>query len=541
MNRPSNMSQLDYLWTTFGDKKLAGDGPNDLVTVGLLNKQIEELKNKGITKLVLDSNLKGLNESGEEITSVELNELISFDKVIFEGKDCYKLTFKNGDVFYAPIDNYVGSESNTINTSIINNQIIANLKIAKHEVQPAIDIKKSKDGIYAELRIDEESKTNVRIKAEDGKGISASYCLEDGTEINHEVLTSNDYLLLDKIDNGTFYWLTDLGKIMFRGKNYSGALEKNSVEYTKEDGKKYIILKEDDSIVNSQKLNLISAKGIGNTQNPLNLNGSEERPVYNDTHEIAYVEDVQTLQQTVKDLQDVVKKLTMNSSDYSATVTKELKSGGEVTLYKDVFVEKDGLTLTKDTTIDLNSYELNTHGATYGDSLTIGNGANIVIKNGTIPPAETESVVNNSATIMLKTSVPTTLTLENVDVSGIHPLYLLNAAEGTKATIKSGNYTCTGENGEAVFVQKGGKVIIEGGYFSNPNATKYKGFLLNIKDDFRGDKDPREFIEVRGGTFVDFDPSNNGAEGAGTNFVAEGYSVVSEVGLEHTLYKVIKN
>ena len=33
---------------------------------------------------------------------------------------------------------------------------------------------------------------------------------------------------------------------------------------------------------------------------------------------------------------------------------------------------------------------------------------------------------------------------------------------------------------------------------------------------------------VTGGTFVNFDPSNNQAEGPGTNFVADGYTVVSE-------------
>ena len=35
-------------------------------------------------------------------------------------------------------------------------------------------------------------------------------------------------------------------------------------------------------------------------------------------------------------------------------------------------------------------------------------------------------------------------------------------------------------------------------------------------------------IIVKGGTFVNFDPSNNSAEGAGTNFVADGYKVTSE-------------
>ena len=36
-----------------------------------------------------------------------------------------------------------------------------------------------------------------------------------------------------------------------------------------------------------------------------------------------------------------------------------------------------------------------------------------------------------------------------------------------------------------------------------------------------------------------FDPSNNGAEGSGTNFVADGYKVVSEPHGSDTWYKVV--
>ncbi len=46
-------------------------------------------------------------------------------------------------------------------------------------------------------------------------------------------------------------------------------------------------------------------------------------------------------------------------------------------------------------------------------------------------------------------------------------------------------------------------------------------------------------IIVKGGTFVNFDPSNNLAEGEGTNFVADGYKVISEVHGEDTWYTVV--
>ena len=35
-------------------------------------------------------------------------------------------------------------------------------------------------------------------------------------------------------------------------------------------------------------------------------------------------------------------------------------------------------------------------------------------------------------------------------------------------------------------------------------------------------------VIIQGGTFINFDPSNNSAEGAGTNFVADGYKVVPQ-------------
>ena len=47
-------------------------------------------------------------------------------------------------------------------------------------------------------------------------------------------------------------------------------------------------------------------------------------------------------------------------------------------------------------------------------------------------------------------------------------------------------------------------------------------------------------VIIKGGTFINFDPSNNTAEGAGTNFVADGYKVVPETHGTDTYYKVVK-
>ena len=101
--------------------------------------------------------------------------------------------------------------------------------------------------------------------------------------------------------------------------------------------------------------------------------------------------------------------------------------------------------------------------------------------------------------------------------------YALNVREGANLTITGGSYY---GGGTAVQVQEG-TLTITGGHFAVEAFGEPYGynFLLNCID--AAYKDGTAKIIVKGGTFVNFDPSNNTAEGAGTNFVADGYKVVS--------------
>ena len=86
-----------------------------------------------------------------------------------------------------------------------------------------------------------------------------------------------------------------------------------------------------------------------------------------------------------------------------------------------------------------------------------------------------------------------------------------------------------------------GTLTITGGHFAvEPYSDPTYGynFLLNCIDSAY--KDGTAKIIVKGGTFVNFNPSNNAAEGAGTNFVADGYKVVTETHGSDTWYKVVK-
>lgn len=108
--------------------------------------------------------------------------------------------------------------------------------------------------------------------------------------------------------------------------------------------------------------------------------------------------------------------------------------------------------------------------------------------------------------------------------TGANGGYALNVRKGANLTITGGSYY---GGGTAVQVQEG-TLTITGGHFAVEAFGEPYGynFLLNCVDSAY--KNGSAKIIVKGGTFVNFDPSNNTAEGAGTNFVANGYKVVSE-------------
>ena len=108
--------------------------------------------------------------------------------------------------------------------------------------------------------------------------------------------------------------------------------------------------------------------------------------------------------------------------------------------------------------------------------------------------------------------------------TGVNGGYGINVRNGATLTINGGSYY---GGGTAVQVQEG-TVTINGGHFaveafSDPNYG-YE-FMLNCID--AAYKNGTAKIIVKGGTFVNFNPANCKAEGAGTNFVADGYKVVS--------------
>lgn len=102
-------------------------------------------------------------------------------------------------------------------------------------------------------------------------------------------------------------------------------------------------------------------------------------------------------------------------------------------------------------------------------------------------------------------------------------------------TVNGGTYLA----GRSVFKVQKGTLIVNGGFFQvtpdeNTNDSRY---MLDCNDEsyLNGTAD----IIVKGGTFVNFDPSDNLAEGQNTCFVPAGYKVVSETHGSDTWYTVV--
>ena len=110
------------------------------------------------------------------------------------------------------------------------------------------------------------------------------------------------------------------------------------------------------------------------------------------------------------------------------------------------------------------------------------------------------------------------------------------AMDGATVTIQGGTFTVGSDAsgaGNSVVESNGGNIVIEGGFFYTNYNWRGFYYVLNQKNNNPGT------ITVKGGTFVNYDPSQ-GDDNLGGSFVADGYSVVSEKHGDDTWYTVVK-
>lgn len=112
-------------------------------------------------------------------------------------------------------------------------------------------------------------------------------------------------------------------------------------------------------------------------------------------------------------------------------------------------------------------------------------------------------------------------------------LFCAYVRDGSTLTINGGNYI---GGGSCVQVREG-TLIVNGGYFEVENPEKDYRYVLNCTD--ANYKNGTAKVIVQGGSFLNWNPANNLAEGAGTNYLAPGYTVVEETVANGTLYTVV--
>ena len=232
---PRGMSQLDYLWTNFGNYKVSEGiqsppDPNSLITEKTLVDAIKSETGSYITNLkLLDAGdklkLVGLSDSGEELTFVELDkenylinaEVIRSTQEEIDNTICNELdipllvlTLKNGNKYYVNLDqfNYIGGETNSIKTTVLGKKISAHLKIDNSIETPIVDVKITDNGLKVDLTIKDQSDKQLKLVKTDN-GLDTSFTWDDGNNILFKCLTYDEYHSMPRHDLGKIYFITD--------------------------------------------------------------------------------------------------------------------------------------------------------------------------------------------------------------------------------------------------------------------------------------------------------------------------------------------
>ena len=277
-----------------------------------------------------------------------------------------------------------------------------------------------------------------------------------------------------------------------------------------------------DWTINDADLSADHSLAAGATSEALTIKGHMQEAAGNDYMN----ESIDGITITVYATQDTVEYDSFNNT-YDANATYPVVN---VTELKEALTNGGVVAVTKD--IQTNNIE-----DTAAARIVISQPTTLNLEKKIITPDNMGN--NNTNFCALIVDADTTINAgENGGIdTGVNGGYGINVRNGATLTINGGYYY---GGGTAVQVQKG-TLIINGGTFAcepYSNPTYGYNFLINCLDSTY--KNGTAKVIINGGTFVNFDPSNCTAEGAGTNFVADGYKVVSEAHGADTWYTVVK-
>ena len=260
IQRPRNMSQLDYLWTTYGSYKVSNevDTENDSIPtssairnyITSIGESITELDSEEIDGYKIK--IIGKNPSGQEVSSIQIDsdtKISSFLRHVatqtdvdnglanYVGEHWLVLKTNTGMEYWASVDDLFirGQESDTIINQTEDGKISSSIKINNPIINKSVDLKTSTSGLWADLVINPNTKSRTIIVKGDN-GIECKFNWE-GTEtpVALKSFDTFDEYQLTTIDPGTIYLVKDVKSIYFGGIKYSSAGIDPQDYYTKDE------------------------------------------------------------------------------------------------------------------------------------------------------------------------------------------------------------------------------------------------------------------------------------------------------------------
>ena len=260
IQRPRNMSQLDYLWTTYGSYKVSNevDTENDSIPTSSAVRNYITSIGEGITELDSEEidgykiKIIGKNPSGQEVSSIQIDsdtKISSFLRHVatqtdvdnglanYVGEHWLVLKTNTGMEYWASVDDLFirGQESDTIINQTEDGKISSSVKINNPIINKSVDLKTSTSGLWADLVINPNTKSRTIIVKGDN-GIECKFNWE-GTEtpVALKSFDTFDEYQLTTIDPGTIYLVKDVKSIYFGGIKYSSVGIDPQDYYTKDE------------------------------------------------------------------------------------------------------------------------------------------------------------------------------------------------------------------------------------------------------------------------------------------------------------------
>ena len=203
---------------------------------------------------------------------------------------------------------------------------------------------------------------------------------------------------------------------------------------------------------------------------------------------------------------------TVETSEYVA----EINGTGYATLQAAIDAAKAGdtITLLKDITVD--GKDIDTSRTVIDKPITLD------LNDKTIKsPDNMGNNDHNFVALYISADVTINATIGGIN-TGKNGAYAINVMNGATLTINGGNYY---GGGTAVQVQEGTANINGGTFACEPYGDPYGyKFLINCIDSAY--KNGTAKVSIKGGSFVNFDPSDSASENPKGNFCASGYVAV---------------